>query len=199
MKITRYSSPRNKLTYDKGISAPAEIPFRYMERNMKKTGKIILWVMFAVYAAVMLFLLFFERIGVYYPSDLSEYLLKVWHNTQLVPFLTISEFIMSVQSFSVSDPSFRNLAGNVVLFIPLGFFLSLLIPKLRKFMPFILTFVLVILCVELIQAFTLLGSCDIDDLILNTAGGCIGYLITAVIRSKHFLRLRGSVQNSDER
>lgn len=148
---------------------------------MKKTGKIILWTLFAVYAAVMLYLLFFERIGVYYPEDLSEYFRKVRNNIQFVPFCTIIEYIGVMQEFSVFDTGFVNLAGNIVMFVPLGIFLPALFLKMRKFRLFLPTFVLIIVCVEVIQAFTLLGSCDIDDLILNVAGGCVGYLICSAV------------------
>mgnify|MGYP002623863080 CR=1 FL=1 len=153
---------------------------------MKKTEKIIGWGLFAVYAAVMLYLLFFERIGVYYPEELSEYFRKVRNNVQIVPFRTIIEYIGVMQDFSVFNTGFVNLAGNIAMFVPLGVFLPLLFPKLRKFRPFILTFALIIVCVELIQAFTLLGSADIDDLILNAAGGCVGFAVFKIfIRIKH--------------
>lgn len=43
--------------------------------------------------------------------------------------------------------------------------------------------VLTITSVELIQLVTLLGSMDIDDLILNLAGASIGFLIYIIITS----------------
>jgi glycopeptide antibiotics resistance protein len=36
-------------------------------------------------------------------------------------------------------------------------------------------------CVEILQLFTLLGYCDVDDLILNTLGAAIGYGIQALL------------------
>ena len=45
------------------------------------------------------------------------------------------------------------------------------------------------LCVEIMQLVTRSGVCDIDDVILNTLGGCLGYLIFYIcdrIRKKYF-------------
>lgn len=61
------------------------------------------------------------------------------------------------------------------MFIPLGFFLPKLWQKQRKLWRTLLTTALIILLVELTQMFTLVGTCDTDDLILNTLGAAIGY------------------------
>lgn len=70
----------------------------------------------------------------------------------------------------------RNLAGNVVLFIPLGFFLPALWQGLRKWWKTILATMLIMTVLEALQGLSLRGTCDIDDLILNTLGAWIGYL-----------------------
>ena len=36
---------------------------------------------------------------------------------------------------------------------------------------------MLILCVELLQLATMLGSCDIDDLILNVIGASLGFFL----------------------
>lgn len=73
--------------------------------------------------------------------------------------------------------SIINLLGNVLMFVPLGLFLPRLWPRLHAFRHFLMSVVAVILIIELLQLFTLLGSCDIDDLILNVLGAVIGYWI----------------------
>ena len=70
-----------------------------------------------------------------------------------------------------------NLGGNVVLFVPLGLFLPVLWQKLDRFLPFFAFVTALITAVELIQLFTLLGSCDVDDLILNLLGATVGFLL----------------------
>ena len=75
-----------------------------------------------------------------------------------------------------------NLAGNVVLFIPIGYFLPRLWMKMRRFFPFLFTCILSVCLVEVLQLLTLLGSMDIDDLILNLFGMIIGYLIFMIFK-----------------
>ena len=44
------------------------------------------------------------------------------------------------------------------------------------------------LAIEIIQLLTRVGSFDVDDLILNTLGGVIGYILCAIVwreRRKH--------------
>ena len=67
-----------------------------------------------------------------------------------------------------------NLAGNIVLFIPLGYLLRAVFPKLRKAWQALLAAAGIIILVELFQMVTLLGACDVDDLILNLLGCAIG-------------------------
>ena len=81
---------------------------------------------------------------------------------------------------------------NVLLFIPLGFFLPLLYRKYRSIKTAVLTGFLFSLSVEFFQMFGW-GSSDINDLMTNTAGTCIGFwayiLFTKILpvdRTKQF-------------
>jgi glycopeptide antibiotics resistance protein len=65
---------------------------------------------------------------------------------------------------------------NIILFVPLGIFLPLLYKKYHRIKPVALTGFLFSLSVEIVQMFGW-GSTDINDLITNTAGVCLGYLI----------------------
>ena len=64
---------------------------------------------------------------------------------------------------------------NIVLFIPLGLFLPLLYRKYHRIQSVALTGFLFSLSIEIVQMFGW-GSTDINDLITNTAGVCLGYL-----------------------
>jgi len=68
-----------------------------------------------------------------------------------------------------------NLAGNVVMFIPLGALLPAVFPKLRRLWKTGLLSLVLVAGVETVQLLTLLGSCDIDDLLLNLLGAALGY------------------------
>lgn len=63
--------------------------------------------------------------------------------------------------------------GNIAAFIPFG----ILIPLLYRtgFTRFMIIFILSILVLETVQALTLLGSFDINDVIQNSLGAAIGF------------------------
>ena len=129
------------------------------------------FVCFLLYCALMLWLLF-DRSG-YEPGVPYAHQLR-WN---LIPFETVVLFYRLLTS---GNPAYRmhaiiNLGGNILMFIPLGFFLPLLFPRLRKLGKTLLTTALIITAVEIIQLLTLVGSCDVDDLILNVLGAAIGY------------------------
>lgn len=65
---------------------------------------------------------------------------------------------------------------NVVLFIPMGFFLPILAERFDKPKNTVLTGFAISLFIEIVQIFTFRTS-DINDLLTNTAGTIIGYLI----------------------
>ena len=67
-------------------------------------------------------------------------------------------------------------AFHVVLFVPFGFFLPLLYKKYHHIKTVVLTGFLFSLSVEIVQMFGW-GSTDINDLITNTVGVCLGYLV----------------------
>ena len=63
---------------------------------------------------------------------------------------------------------------NILLFIPLGFFLPLLYEKYNNISKIAFAAVLISLSVEIAQMFGT-GATDINDLITNTIGACLGY------------------------
>ena len=65
---------------------------------------------------------------------------------------------------------------NVVLFAPLGFFLPLLYKKYSHISTVALTGFLFSLSIEIVQMFGR-GATDINDLITNTVGACLGFFI----------------------
>lgn len=131
--------------------------------------------LFIAYCALMLWLLF-DRPG--YVEGIP-YWEQVSGQLNLIPFRTLRLFAQLLDS---SRPAYVraaviNLVGNVIMFIPLGFLLPRVFPKcatLRRVLPVTAA---IIVAVEIIQLFTLVGSCDIDDLILNVLGSALGFRI----------------------
>lgn len=68
-----------------------------------------------------------------------------------------------------------NLVGNVVLFIPFPFLLFSFGYKHEKRIPLIALFVSVF--IEVVQYLFVIGVADIDDVILNVTGACMGFLL----------------------
>ncbi len=95
-----------------------------------------------------------------------------------VPFLTIRNYL---RAYKLGNISLKwvlvNLAGNLAAFAPMGFFLPALYPKQRHFFVFVPTVTVMVALVEIFQYLTRTGSCDIDDLILNTAGAFIIWIV----------------------
>jgi len=74
--------------------------------------------------------------------------------------------------------AFKQIGGNVVLGIPFGVLLPVLIPGTRGILRVILLTATVMLMVELVQGAMITGRAfDIDDVLLNTTGALIGYLL----------------------
>lgn len=101
----------------------------------------------------------------------------------LVPFRSIQSYFIhySLDGFLV------NFVGNIVMFMPWGFGLTLLWKKNQKLWRVVLYSLGLTVLIETVQLF--IGrSVDVDDLILNFAGGCLGAGICAVLR-KRFKKL----------
>lgn len=156
---------------------------------MKKNA--LLRLAFALYCLLMLWLLFFQRMGADLPGP---YLERLNENLNLVPLHTVRRYVHILQSSpdaALRRHAVKNLGGNVILFVPFGSFLPGIWAKLRRFGRCMLCAALGVIAVECIQLFTLLGHCDIDDLILNMLGAAIGYWIY------RFAEDRGSALRKD--
>lgn len=139
------------------------------KRRIKRIGTIL----FVLYILVLIYFLFFsegfgrgqgaERVYRYNLTPLKE-IRRFWVYREQLGFVAV----------------FTNLVGNVVGFVPFGLILPVINRNTRNlffigFAGFALS-----LCVECIQLVGKVGSFDVDDMILNTAGAVLGYLIFAV-------------------
>ena len=95
-------------------------------------------------------------------------------NVNLIPF---SDF---------QDSRFLWLSGmNVLLTVPLGFLLPMIWQRYRNFGDTFLAGFGTSLSIEVLQLFS--GrSTDIDDLIFNTLGACLGFLLAKLLFGKRF-------------
>ncbi len=121
-------------------------------------------VFFIIYILSLIALLFFGSANRGY-----EY-----RSVNLVPFKTIEMYLTTTALNSTVK--ILNLAGNVLIFTPLGFYLSVFSHRIH-----IVVRILILLCVpvlvEVLQYVFKTGASDIDDVILNFIGGLLGVFI----------------------
>lgn len=156
--------------------------------------KISKWILFGLYSFVLLWNLLLIRMldriinykyfntYFWYPENTHSFFdLKVWKlNSNIIPFHNVYEYITGTNRFNV-DIIIHNTIGNILIFIPLGFFLPILFNKYNSLSKVFIVSLLLTCIIELLQFFLQLGQFDIDDIILNTIGGIAGYLIIKLL------------------
>ena len=133
---------------------------------------------FSVYILLMLWLLFIRHRGI--PAE--DYWMQLSARINLVPFSSMGSMLRALWHNPHPDVLWTvvyNIGGNIVMFVPLGFFLRMLFPKCRGFLWCMGTVALIMSTVELCQLFTLRGFCEVDDVMLNVLGAAIGWLCAA--------------------
>lgn len=80
---------------------------------------------------------------------------------------------------------------NIIFFMPFGFLLPTLWKKYRRLMPVIAQGVILSFIIEVGQLFTKYRASDINDLIMNTLGAVIGWILFKVL-SKIFKDISNS-------
>ncbi len=132
--------------------------------------KYLKFFLFLIYFIFMICILFgresFDIYGSYYQT--------IYRNKNLVPFRTINQYLHEINDWY----AFKNIIGNIVIFLPTGYILCY---KKKSFITSMKIAAIVIIAIELIQLFSLKGMCDIDDLILNLLGVSIGYTLRFAI------------------
>ncbi len=139
-----------------------------MKKKHKKIIRFLSWIIFILYLILMVYFLFFsEQLG-RVPSDTYHYNLKPF--TEIKRYITYSK---EIGSFNV----ILNLIGNVICFMPFGFVLPIISIKQRNIFKVTALSCLCSMVIETVQLVSKLGSCDVDDVILNTLGGFAGYVL----------------------
>jgi glycopeptide antibiotics resistance protein len=72
---------------------------------------------------------------------------------------------------------FYNLYGNIVWFVPMGFFIPALSKRHLNFLQVVLMGAMISVSIEALQFVLNTGVTDIDDVIFNTLGAVVGYLL----------------------
>lgn len=143
-----------------------------MNEKQKKYEKIVFRILFAIYVLLVIYFLFFaETTG----RTLSD---RTYHYN-LILFKEIKRFIVyreQLGAFAVT----ANLLGNVLIFLPFGMLVPFLTKRFKQFWSVVLLTFEVSVLVELVQLVARVGSCDVDDILLNTMGGMLGFVCYAI-------------------
>ena len=126
-----------------------------------------MWVLlFLLYLAGLSYFLFFsEGLG----REAGE-----TYRYNLEPLKEIRRFLLYRETLGWRAV-FLNTAGNVIAFLPFGFFLPLILGRRMNVFAACLAGALFSLFIELTQLWFRLGSFDVDDILLNLLGASAGF------------------------
>lgn len=155
-----------------------------MKNHPKPNTQPFLRFLLLVYAAGMLYLLFVRDSG--WISGIP-YSAQLRQNLNLKLFYTIRNYLHVI---FYSDNTYlvyhclTNLLGNVLLFVPVGLLIPTVFQKPQHFLVFFLLCLILIVLIELVQLLTLLGSFDVDDILLNLFGMVLGFWVRLLFVSR---------------
>ncbi len=150
-----------------------------MIRNTTRNQKLG-WVLFLAYLAMLVYFVFFaESFG----RDSAQH--EYAYNLEL--FKEIKRFYQYREQLGM-EAFLLNVVGNVVAFVPFGFFLPIVSRRGRKWYNTTCLGFGMSLCIETVQLVCKVGSFDVDDLLLNTIGGIVGYIFYRVVQEARIRR-----------
>lgn len=133
----------------------------WVKKEKNRLAKHILHVIIFLYSLGLLILLFFRPSGQSYGT------------INLIPFDTISFYLSGNVDYVIA---LYNLGANIGLFMPFGLYFKY-IKKTSTMKQLLIIAICSISLIEWLQYITKRGSLDIDDLILNILGVCLGYFV----------------------
>ncbi|WP_099974546.1 VanZ family protein [Lactobacillus terrae] len=136
------------------------------------------WLTFFLFYILLLYFLTVFRDG-YFPWQFHF----EWHRS--LSYINTEPLIETFKlSHGISKVDFYyNLFGNILWFIPIGIFLPYLWSKNMKFYHIVIYGALISLSIETLQFFLATGVSDIDDVITNTIGAIVGYILYRAVHS----------------
>ena len=147
------------------ISVVIMVSFRicYLIRNHEKITlyKELSMLIFGVYILCLFQVVTFQ-------DDTS------WSSNNFIPFQEILRYNISSRLF------IKNVLGNLIMFLPFGFFTSYYLKAEKGYLPLLLTAIASI-SIEIVQM-SIGRVFDVDDIILNIVGGMCGFCLYNVAR-----------------
>lgn len=136
--------------------------------------------LFIIYCLLLITILFLNneyRMGGF--QNISTFSREHLETSNFIPFATIIGYVSGMVSNDINTGIvIINLVTNLLLFAPMGFFIPMLFQdKIKNTKQFLIIIIILTFLVEIIQFITYRGSTDIDDIILNTIGASIVYIL----------------------
>lgn len=128
------------------------------------------------YLVVLIRIVLFKQVALY---NLFAAIGSMERTISIIPFKSLLDMINN--NISVTR-ILENILGNIAIFIPFGLLLPIV--QKDKSKKIILYGLITSALIEIIQYVFAFGSSDIDDLMLNTLGTVIGYLLYKIIHKK---------------
>lgn len=130
------------------------------------------WLLFYIYIIVLSYFLFFSvRYGRSLLFDEYRYNLELLKE--------IKRFLYKRDFFGFEIVAV-NILGNILAFMPFGFMLPLLNRRYRGFFRMAFLSILFSLTIETLQMLYKVGIFDVDDILMNSIGSILGYLLFAL-------------------
>jgi len=155
------------------------ILFKIKDNENKNGFKILL----ILYFIGLSYYLFFEPL--FGRSGSFEFLNFKSLKVNLIPFKAIIDYLKALFNIPYAntmnydtDALFLNLIGNFLCIAPLGLLLPLSFEKQKNKKNYLITTLIICILLELLQCFSMNGSFDIDDIILNYSGAVIVYFLS---------------------
>ena len=137
-------------------------------------------ILFIIYFLLLITVLFLNNeYRMYVFQNINIFSKEHFEMSNIIPFATIIDYISRLVSNEINASIvIINFATNLLLFAPMGFFIPMLYSDMIKnIKQFAILMIIITLIVEVLQFITFRGSTDIDDIILNTLGAVIVYII----------------------
>lgn len=142
-----------------------------IRKGIKVSGACL----FLVYFSMLIYLLLFAE-------GYGRGLERSFYDYNLQPFREIGRYLKYWEILGIRTV-ILNLAGNIIGFVPFGALVPIIWGSAGKWWKVTVLSLEISAIIELSQMVFQVGCLDVDDMILNTLGGILGYLIFWIFRT----------------
>ena len=151
-----------------------------MAVTIRKSIKFSGICLFLAYISMLIYLLFFAE-------SYGRGMEGAFYDYNIQPFREIRRYLSYWEILGIRTV-FLNLAGNIIGFVPFGALLPIFTRSVRKAWKVTLLSLEISALIEVSQLIFRVGCFDVDDMILNTLGGLLGFGLFW-LSSKYYRRL----------